>query len=100
MVLTIILIILLIIIIYLTKNINENFINSNLYMKIDNNYYDKIYDVTESKYNKILEFGSNNSKINVKLESNDYSVERDGNKVNIKNTVNPNYREKPSDSEE
>lgn len=89
MILTIILIILLILIIYLNKNINENFLNTDLYKKIDNNFYNKVIDVTEPKYNKILKFKSNDSKINVKLESNDYSVERDDNKINIINVVNP-----------
>lgn len=89
MILTIILVILLIILIYLTKNINEDFVNSNLYKKIDNDFYNKVFDVSEPKYNKILKFESNDSKINVKLESNDYLVEEDGNNVNIKNIVNP-----------
>lgn len=90
MILTITLIILLIIIIYINKDIREKYINSNnSYKKIDNSFYDKIHDVTEPKYNKTLEFNSNGSKINVKLESNDYSVNRKDNEINIKNTINP-----------
>ena len=100
---TIILIIILIIVIFLiyyyrnkyVKNIEyyNNLDCDTEYKDIDNDFYNKVCDVTQPRNNRVLVMNNGNSKVNIKLESDDYHVTKEDGEINVINTVNPKREE-------